>query len=55
MNEVEMTLQLSRDRVRECADRFHARVFVLKHGELRIEELVSLAYGDVESEPISRG
>ena len=55
VDKVEVALELSRDRVREGADGLEARVLVLEDGEVGVEELVGLADGDLEREPVTGG
>ena len=43
MNEVEMTLELSGDRVGQRTDRLHTGVFVGEYGEVGVEQRVRLA------------
>ncbi len=50
-----MPLELSGDGVRQGADSLEARLVVREHGEVGIEELVGLADGHLERQPVAGG
>lgn len=50
-----MPLQLSGDRVRQGPDGLEAGLVVGEHGEVGVEELVGLADGHLERQPVAGG